>query len=163
MTDGARPVVVSFDGSTASEAALRVATEELPGRHLVIISVWEPGITTAMLTPTDASGLAFSVPQPETIATVDRLQSEHASAVAEAGVALAHRLGASAEAVPAPDDGGSIAGTLVAVAERVDASMIVVGSRGLGAVKARLLGSTTRRLLHESRRPVLVVRHDGEH
>jgi nucleotide-binding universal stress UspA family protein len=34
-----------------------------------------------------------------------------------------------------------------------------VGSRGLGAVKARLLGSTTRRLLHESHRPVLVVRN----
>jgi nucleotide-binding universal stress UspA family protein len=160
MSDGARPVVVSFDGSTASEAALRVATEELPGRHLLIISVWEPGFTTAMLTPTDASGLAFAMPRVEEIATVDGLQSDHATAVAEAGVALAQRLGASAEAVPVRDD-SSVAETVVALAERRDAAMIVVGSRGLGAVKARLIGSTTRRLLHESRRPVLVVRDGG--
>jgi nucleotide-binding universal stress UspA family protein len=159
MSDGARPVVVSFDGSAASEAAVRVAVEQLPGRHLVVISVWEPGFTTGMLTPTDASGIAFAVPQLEEIATVDRLQSEHASAVAEAGAALAQRLGASAEAVPVRDD-SNVAETVVALAERCDAVMIVVGSRGLGGVKARLLGSTTRRLLHESRRPVLVVRED---
>ncbi len=58
--------------------------------------------------------------------------------------------------MPARDD-TSVAETVAAVAERCDAALIVVGSRGLGAVKAWLMGSTARRLLHESRRPVLVV------
>ena len=43
-------------------------------------------------------------------------------------------------------------------AEERDAAMIVVGSRGLGAIKARVLGSTSRKLLHDTHRPVLVVR-----
>jgi nucleotide-binding universal stress UspA family protein len=158
MGDDARPVVVSFDGSTTSATALRVAAAELPGRHFVIVSVWEPGFTTAMLTPTDAAGMSFAQPSLDEIATVDRLQRDHATAVAEAGVAMAQRLGATAEAMPA-QGAASVAETLVAVAERCDAALIVVGSRGLGAVKARLLGSTTRRLLHESHRPVLVVRN----
>lgn len=158
MAEHARPVVVSFDGSTPSATALKVAAAEFPGRRLIIVSVWEPGFTTAMLTPTDAAGMSFAVPDPAQVATVDRLQRDHAAAVAEAGVAMAQRLGATAEAMPTRDH-ASVAETVAAVAERCDAAVIVVGSRGLGAVKARLLGSTTRRLLHESHRPVLVVRN----
>jgi nucleotide-binding universal stress UspA family protein len=159
MAEHSRPVVVSFDGSTPSSAALEVAAAELPGRHLIIVSVWEPGFTTAMLTPTDATGVSFAAPDPVQIATVDRLQRDHATAIAEAGVAMAQRLGATAQAMPM-GDGANVAETVVAVAERCDAALIVVGSRGLGGVKARLMGSTTRRLLHESHRPVLVVRSD---
>jgi nucleotide-binding universal stress UspA family protein len=46
---------------------------------------------------------------------------------------------------------------LVAVAERHDASMIVVGSTGEGPLRGALLGSTPHRLLHLSSTPVLVV------
>jgi nucleotide-binding universal stress UspA family protein len=161
MADDVRPVVVSFDGSAPSAGALEVAAAQLPGRHLIIVSVWEPGFTTAMLTPTDASGISFAAPDPAQIATVDRLQRDHATAIAEAGVAMAQRLGATAEAMPMRD-GASVAETVAAVAERCDAALIVVGSRGLGKVRARLLGSTTQRLLHQSHRPVLVVRSGDE-
>jgi nucleotide-binding universal stress UspA family protein len=158
IEERARPVVVSFDGSAPSATALRVAAAELPGRHLIIVSVWEPGFTTAMLTPTDGAGMAFAAVDPGQVMAVDRLQHDHATAIAEAGVALAERLGATAEAMATRDD-ADVATTVAAVAESRDAALIVVGSRGLGAVKARLLGSTTRRLLHESHRPVLVVRN----
>lgn len=160
MADDPRPVVVSFDGSEPSAAALRVAVAELPGRHFLVVSVWEPGLTTAMLAPGDVTGIP-RMPDLDQVATVDRLQRDHATAVAEAGVAMVQELGATAEAVAERDD-LSVAATVTAVAERCDAALIVVGSRGLGAVKARLLGSTTRRLLQQSHRPVLVVRNgDG--
>jgi nucleotide-binding universal stress UspA family protein len=54
-------------------------------------------------------------------------------------------------------DAADIAETIVATAAQRDAAAIVIGSRGLGRIRS-LLGSTSRRLLHDSDRPVLVVR-----
>jgi nucleotide-binding universal stress UspA family protein len=160
MSDDARPIIVAFDGSPAADAAVRQAAALFPGRRLIVASVWEPGLAMAVSTVADSSGALYAAPSPEEIATIDRLQRDHASAVAEAGAALARRLGAPAEAVPVRDR-VDVAETIVALAERHDAAAIVTGSRGLGATRARLLGSTSRRLLHHAHRPVLVVR--GEH
>jgi nucleotide-binding universal stress UspA family protein len=46
---------------------------------------------------------------------------------------------------------------LVAYADSHDADLIVVGSRGHGAVASALLGSVSRGLLREAGRPVLIV------
>jgi nucleotide-binding universal stress UspA family protein len=53
---------------------------------------------------------------------------------------------------------GRPADEIVAFADTIDADLIVVGSRGHGAVASALIGSVSRAVLHESRRPVLVVR-----
>ena len=53
---------------------------------------------------------------------------------------------------------GNPADEIVAFADTIDADLIVVGSRGHGAVASALIGSVSRGVLHESRRPVLVVR-----
>jgi nucleotide-binding universal stress UspA family protein len=53
---------------------------------------------------------------------------------------------------------GRPADEIVAFADSVDADLIVVGSRGHGAFASAVIGSVSQSVLHESRRPVLVVR-----
>jgi nucleotide-binding universal stress UspA family protein len=88
--------------------------------------------------------------------SIDRSQRDHAVTVAEAGASAARELGATAEALAVADE-VDIAATLVGVAHKHDACAVVIGSRGLGRVKG-LFGSTSRALLEQSERPVLVVR-----
>ena len=53
---------------------------------------------------------------------------------------------------------GKPADEIVAYADSIDADLIVVGSRGHGAFTSALIGSVSRGVLRESRRPVLIVR-----
>jgi nucleotide-binding universal stress UspA family protein len=157
MTEEGRPVVVAFDGSAESNAAIRAAAELFRDRHVIVVSVWEPGLAMAIMSSPDATGLSYPPPTPEQIQAVDTAQHEHAESAAEVGAGVVRELGGTAEALPVAE-GLNIAETVLAIAEERDAAAVVVGSRGLGGVKARLMGSVSRRLLHDSPRPVVVVR-----
>jgi nucleotide-binding universal stress UspA family protein len=160
MSADARPAVVAFDGSAEARAAVATAIQLFPGRRLVIVSVWEPGLALALAPTRDLSGVGYPPPTAEEVDALDRVQHDHAVEMAEAGAALARELGATAAPDPVADE-ADVADTIAAVAERVDACAIVVGSRGLGRVRSRLFGSTSREVLHRSGRPVLVVKAPG--
>jgi nucleotide-binding universal stress UspA family protein len=152
-----RPVIVAYDASEEAQTALREAVALFGQRPLIVASVWEPGLAMVSMMPPAGEPTMGYMPDPEEVAAIDRAQSGHAGNVAEAGARLARELGATAEPLSVPDS-ANIAGTLIAIAEERDARAIVVGSRGLGGIKARMLGSTSRKLLHDTHRPVLVVR-----
>ena len=158
MSPDQQPAVVAYDGSDEAKAAVREAARLMPGRRLVVVSVWEQGLALMLMPPTDTiSGVPNMTPSPETIATTDRLQHDHATEPAEQGAAIARGLGAEAAAYPVADDVDA-AETIAAEAERLDAAVIVIGSRGLGRMKSRLLGSTSQGLLRHTQRPVIVVK-----
>lgn len=52
---------------------------------------------------------------------------------------------------------GSPSQRIAEAAESEDVLMVVVGSRGRGAVASALLGSTSRQLVHDCMKPVIVV------
>ena len=160
MGSDERTVVVAYDGSAEAKAAVREAATLFPTYRLVIACVWEPGLALALATApaaTDPTGLGFVAPTGEAVAAIDRAQRDHAAEMADDGVRLARELGANADAYPVPDE-RDVAATVAELADELDAGAIVVGSRGLGAVKSKLLGSTSAGLLRQSGRPVLVVR-----
>lgn len=155
--DARRPVVVAFDGSAASEAAIRAAAELFGAHPLVIVSVWEPGLAVAMAPLRDPTGIGYVPPSAEEMAAIDRAQRDHAIEAVESGARLARELGAEAETYPVADE-ADVADTIAAVAERCEACAVVVGSRGLGGVKSTLFGSTSRELLRRMACPVVVVK-----
>jgi nucleotide-binding universal stress UspA family protein len=152
-----RPAVVAYDGSPEAQAAVRQAAMLLGHRTLIVVTVWEAGLAAMTVTPAAGEMGMTNLPDPVEAAAVDRAVSAHAAVVAEDGARLARELGATVEAVSVPESVDA-AETLASIADERDASAIVVGSRGLGAIKARVLGSTSRKLLHHTRLPVLVVR-----
>src|SRR4051812_41914891 len=137
-----QPAVVAYDGSDEAQAAVREAARLLPGRQLVVVSVWEQGLALMLMPPTDPiSGVPNMTPNPATIATTDRAQREHAAAAAARGAEFARSVGPEAEPYPVAAEVVA-AETMAAEAERLVAAVSVIGSRGLGRMKSRLLGST---------------------
>lgn len=81
-------------------------------------------------------------------------QMAYAQAAVDRGQALAGREGCDADAEILE---GNPRDRVVELARARSAPMIVVGSRGLGAVTGALLGSVSSAIIHRADRPVLVV------
>jgi nucleotide-binding universal stress UspA family protein len=133
-------IVVGYDGSESSRAAVTLAAERAgPGGHLFIVHAYE--------LPADFFGWP----------NYDRLLSERK----DHGRAVLDELTAANEALGDTEYeteliGGSPAQAIADVGRVRHADEIVVGARGLGRIKA-LLGSVSHELLHIADRPVVVI------
>jgi nucleotide-binding universal stress UspA family protein len=160
MARESAPVLIAYDGSEVSRAAVRHAAELFAGRPAVLATVWEAGLGAIPIGPPDAMGMGALPQDPRTIETLDRLQRERAATVAADGAELARSVGLVAEAQAVPDE-VDVADTLIDIARERGAAVIVVGSHGISGLRTRLLGSVSRKLIQHCDRPVLVIRDDS--
>jgi nucleotide-binding universal stress UspA family protein len=146
-TDPTTHVLVCFDGTAHAEHAIREGGRLLRGRHATVLYAWSTGPES-----TARFGAPAAWGAPESFAR-DR---EHAHAVAREGAALARRAGF--EATPLTAHGALPAWAIVlSVARRVEADLIVLGSRGLTGVRSFILGSTSHHVVNLSHVPTLVI------
>ena len=158
----AAPVLIAYDGSEVSRAAVRHAAELFAGRPAVLATVWEPGLAAVEVGLPDSMGMGMGTlpPDPATVEAVDRSQREHASTVAADGAEFARSLGLVAEPQAVPDE-VDVADTLIDIARERGAAVVVAGSHGISGLRKRLLGSVSRKLIEHCDRPILVVRDDS--
>jgi nucleotide-binding universal stress UspA family protein len=150
------PVLIAYDGSRASEHALREAAELLEGSPALVVVVWKAGLAFELIElPASSIGLP---PAPLDIGAaleVDRRLYEAAQEGAARAVALARELGLEAEPlVVAEEPEVPVAETLVRLARERDARALVVGAHAHGA----MLGRVSRDVVREARCPVVVIR-----
>jgi nucleotide-binding universal stress UspA family protein len=136
-------ILVAVDGSDASQKATRMAADiALRFGSKVTVAYVIP----RLLLPPDAYGLTLAEMEREQRAYAEKLVAEAAAKLGEPGLDLETRVLS-----------GSPPECLAEVAEAPDVDLVVIGSRGRGAVARALLGSVSGRLVHICPKPVLVV------
>jgi nucleotide-binding universal stress UspA family protein len=137
-------ILVGVDGSEASMKAAQLAAEIAIrfGARVTLAYV-----VPRLLLPPDAYGL-----------TVADVEQEHRVFGEKLLAHALTRLGESGVQVDTVVLTGPPAEGLAESAQAIDVDLVVVGSRGRGAVARMLLGSVTDRLVHICPKPVLVVR-----
>ncbi|HEX8752468.1 MAG TPA: universal stress protein [Solirubrobacterales bacterium] len=153
MTGGSgpnRPVLVAYDGSEFAKAAIaEVAAQVGTGRPVLVTTVSEPLEGIPFIS---AAGVPID---PDSMQRVLSAAREGAARTAAEGCRIAADAGLEAE--PRVVIGGPIWERIAAAAEEADASLVVIGSRGLSGLKHALLGSVAAAVVQHSRRSVLVV------
>jgi nucleotide-binding universal stress UspA family protein len=144
-------ILIAYDGSDDAKSAIEHTGSLMSGQPALVVTVWEPYIQILTRHPAPGTLLAG-----DNMTEIDGASREAADDRAEEGAALArvHGFSASSRGVARED---SIAETLLAVADRANASAIVTGSRGLGGLGSLLLGSVSHALLQHADRPVVIV------
>ena len=155
------PILIAFDGSAAARQAVTDTAWFAKPRRALVLTVWEGAMAYAMTSPSPDVTIAPAV-DPATVANIDQELGRRAERIAGEGAELARSLGLDAQPL-ALADGRDVASTILDVARDHGAAAIVVGSRGLGGLRARLEGSTSKNVLKHAPCPVLIVHQHAEH
>jgi nucleotide-binding universal stress UspA family protein len=139
-----RTILIATDGSPEAREAVEYGLElaEAENATATLLQVIPPVDWTQL----DRGAVIRPIPE--------EIEKRRGLALDEAAVLAAkHGVKVSFEVVA-----GVPAEEIVAYADNHDIDLTVVGSRGRGAVASALLGSVSQAVVHESRRPVLLVR-----
>jgi nucleotide-binding universal stress UspA family protein len=145
-------VVLAYDGSPGAEQARDLLGNlNLPkGSAITVVSVLRPPSTLFEL---------------ESVRQLDAAEAERrlAQDVASEQEGVARFLTAAGRTVEQRVLSGRPADAILSEADRLDADLIVMGSRGHGPFKSALLGSVSTEVVNGSSRPVLVARGISVH
>lgn len=141
-------IVVGTDGSSTAQVALETAAELARGHHaaLHVVSVY----SAARLTPATSMAVSGRVVQNE----FDAAQKHAADVVKAASELVGGEVKFEGHAV-----GGEPASAIIETAERLEADLIVVGSKGMRGAR-RLIGSIPNSVAHQAPCAVLIVKTD---
>lgn len=139
-------VLIPVDGSDLALDAVRHALHLLHNglqASFVLVTVQQPTFVYEMILAPDAEVL-------------ERVTGAVGSRALEGAKALLNDAG-----VPFESDIGSgePAPTLIELCEHHGCEAIIMGARGLGGLRAALLGSVSQAVLHASKVPVTIVKH----
>lgn len=141
------PIVVGADGSEGSERALTAAgvfASQWMAR-LVVMTSWTPPPPD----PWNRPPLGY----PSTAACLEDLQSQAAAL----NRAAAARIRAAQDGLMVEECVVEARAEDAALTAAPDAALVVLGSRGHSTLAGVLLGSTSRSLLHQTEKPVMIV------
>jgi nucleotide-binding universal stress UspA family protein len=139
-TSPVRSIVVAFDGSTNSTAALLWAVGfAAPGSTIDCVSIWDP-------TPMAVGAGQFVLPEGSGLARerFEHLFAQSMEGTSRPDIEVRHQF---VESRARPE----------LAARAAAADMLVMGARGHGAIGAAVLGSVSTWLLHHVQRPMVVV------
>jgi nucleotide-binding universal stress UspA family protein len=141
------PILIAYDGSECSKAAIEQAGRQLrDDRGAIILTVWEP------LDAVPFWGVPLAtMPNEMTDEVVVR-----ANEVADEGVKLAAAAGFEADT--RVELGAPVWARIVETAEQAGASVIVLGSHGRSGVGYAVMGSVATAVAHHAKVPVLITR-----
>lgn len=136
-------MVVGIDGSPEADAALEFALAEatLRGIRLRVVCAWEPPSAAYVGEAFAASPDVFDAAEQHADATLRRALARGTDGVDIEAIAVEGRA------------------ANVLVEQAAGASLLVVGSRGLGGAKRLLLGSVSQDVAHHATCPLVIVPH----
>ncbi len=149
------PLLLCYEGSADAKHAIEHAGSVLGGRDALVVTVWQP---TPALRSSASAGATDS--------TFDFVEVHRAAAgpgerVARDGVRIAQQAGLPAKPV-AVEATGSVWKTIIEIADRHDAAIIVMGSRGLTGLRPMLQGSVSSAIVHHADRPTMIIRQSTQ-
>jgi nucleotide-binding universal stress UspA family protein len=145
------PLLLCYEGSEDAKHAIEHAGRVLGGRDALVVTVWQPTLALGSSASAGATDSTFDFVE------VDRAAADLGERVARDGVRIAQQAGLHAKPV-AVEATGPVWKTIVEIADRHDAAIIAMGSRGLTGLRPMLLGSVASAIVHHADRPTLIIR-----
>jgi nucleotide-binding universal stress UspA family protein len=144
MNDFLNRILVATDGSEDAELAIRAAVDlaDGTGSELHVVHAWRRVLPAATYSPA--------------VDDDSRVYEQHAMELLDEQVKLVENKGGTVVAAHLRE--GRSADAIAGLAEEFDVDLLVLGSRGLGAVERLITGSVSEGVVHLATCPTLMMR-----